>query len=532
MIREGHGSVTSEDGPTVVGETRSSGEKRRLVVNTAANGTAQLASMVASLVFMPLLISAFGLGNYGLYMLASSVAAYASLMDLGVGAALTKLVAEHAATSDEATVAESVSSALVFYLLVGLIVGLSMAVLGAYSDVVFRLTGDQALLMRNMLWLGALFQVLYWPLSTARHTLAGLQRYDLLATSSVLATVLSVAATLLVLWANQGPLVLVGLNGAIGAIVAVVNVVAVRRLLPSAQVTLLAASRSRITAILGFSWAVFVVQLSDTVFYQQTDRILLGVFSGAAAVGLYEAAAKFNALMTYLSGLTVSAVMPVASGMHAEQRIASLRALLLRGTKYSAALIAPLTVLTIIFAGPIIRVWLGPKFLSQVVVAQVLVFPHLAVCLGLMGDAIVIGKGRLARRVPYIVAQAVVNLVLSALLIGPLGVLGVAVGTAIAHLADFPFHVRFLLRETDVTLGEAVRGVVLPVYPLLVLPLVIGLLLAMTSLSKSLVGIAAAWAAALLSYWVAFYFRGLSDLERAEISHVLASLARRVRRTS
>ena len=49
--------------------------------------------------------------------------------------------------------------------------------------------------------------------------------------------------------------------------------------------------------ILGFSWAVFVIQVCTLVIYQQTDRLVLGVFLGAAAITLYEAAGKFLGLV-------------------------------------------------------------------------------------------------------------------------------------------------------------------------------------------------------------------------------------------
>jgi len=45
--------------------------------------------------------------------------------------------------------------------------------------------------------------------------------------------------------------------------------------------------------IFGFSWAVFVIQVCTIIIYQQTDRIVLGIFLGASAIALYEAAGKF-----------------------------------------------------------------------------------------------------------------------------------------------------------------------------------------------------------------------------------------------
>jgi O-antigen/teichoic acid export membrane protein len=268
--------------------------------------------------------------------------------------------------------------------------------------------------------------------------------------------------------------------------------------------------------------------LSDTIFYQQTDRLLLGIVAGAVAVGLYEAAAKFNVLVTYLSGLSVSAVLPLASSMGAEGRHASLRALFMRGTKYTAALVAPVSVGLIVFAEPLLRAWLGDLFAEQAIVAQVLVFPHVLVSLGLMGDAIVTSQGRLKKRVPYILAQAILNVVLSLMLIPRFGVLGVALGTALAHLIDFPLHIRWLLKETRVSLAEWMREVIAPVYPLLLVPLVLGSILARSPVSATVLGIFMAGIVTVGAYWLALYFVGLSEWEREEARVALRAARARI----
>ena len=288
-------------------------------------------------------------------------------------------------------------------------------------------------------------------------------------------------------------------------------------------------SFGHLRAMLVFSWAAFVVQLSDVLFYQQTDRLILGVLAGAIAVGLYEASAKVNGFVTYLSGLSVSAVLPLASGMDARGEHASLRSLFVRGTKYGALLIAPVAVVVVVFAAPLLAVWLGPEYSRQSAVMQVLVFPHVLVCLGLMGDAIVISRGRMGPRVPWILAQAVLNVALSMILVPRIGVMGVAVGTAVAHIADFPIHIRFLLKETGVSFRQWLHGVVAPVYPLLVIPILVGIGYIGLGLAGSLLGVGIGALLALAAYWLAVYFMGLTTDEREDFGRVARSIGRRSR---
>ena len=68
-------------------------QKQRILRNTAANAAAQAATMLSTLVLLPLLVRAFGLSAYGTLALATSVTGYALLLDLGISATLIRMVA-------------------------------------------------------------------------------------------------------------------------------------------------------------------------------------------------------------------------------------------------------------------------------------------------------------------------------------------------------------------------------------------------------------------------------------------------------
>lgn len=510
-------------------------EKRSLVRNTAANAFAQLTAMLVGFVFMPFLVDAFGITNYGLLVLASAVSAYAVLLDFGLGAAIVRAVAATLRTGEDPAEAlsateelhKALGTALTFYTIVGLTTAAIMAVIGQLSSSLFDISGEQASIVRNMLLIGALLQLVQWPASTARHVLIGLQRYDVLAATSLLSTGLGILTTLWVLWTGEGPVAFVAVNGAAASLAMGVTVFKARRLSGIRAIRFGAASMATLKAMLAFGWAVFVIDLADVLFYQQTDRLVLGVVLGALAVAVYEASAKINGLVTYLSGLTVSAVMPLASSLDASGEHGALRSLFVRGTKYASAFIAPVSVLIVVLAKPLLVAWLGDEFAQQAGVMQVLIAPHVLVSLGVMGDVIMISRGRMGKRVPYIVAQAVGNVVLSVILVQPrfgIGIIGVAIGTAVAHLVDFPIHIRFLLKETGVTLREWLRDVTAPVYPLLLVPTAIALAASFTPLAGSLVGLAAVVVVALVAYWGLFYRFGLTEAEHEDIEMVFSAM--------
>ncbi|HET6351620.1 MAG TPA: oligosaccharide flippase family protein [Coriobacteriia bacterium] len=501
--------------------------KRTILTNTAAGGLAQFVSMAASLVFMPLLVRQFTVQGFGLYMLATTVTGYTWVLDFGVGATIQKRVAELSAKHDTDGIGEVVSAAWMIYLAVGVLSAAVLFGIARLSGTVFKVSAAEAQLLQRLLYVAALQSLLAWPLSIGQHVLAGLQKHVLVAYTSLLVTFGTIAAIVATLVTDNGPLFLFVATTAVILVGAAVNTVRGIGMLKGTRLRPGRGSIATMRTIAAFSWPIFLLQLFGMVLYQQTDRLVLMVFLGAIAVGLYEAVGKFQGLITQLVGISTWAVMPMASDLDARQHDSGIRTLFLRGTKLALVLIAPVVLALMIFARPLLLRWMGSDYIAVALAAQVMV-AHQLLSAGVgVGDSMITGRGRAKARLPYIAAVAAGNLALSVALAKPLGVLGVVLGTAIPYLIEFPFHIRFLLKELDVPFRRWLKEVVLPVYPLLLVPLCVGVGITFTPLMHSLLGVAVAMGATVASYWLVIFAFALSDNERAEVRLVLSKIQRR-----
>lgn len=505
-------------------------EKRRIVINTLANGVAQFAAMITALVFMPFLVKGFGATNFGLYLITSSISGYAGLLDLGVGASLVKMTAEAAASGDKKTLRRTVSSAFAFYIVIGIVAAGVLAVLALNTQSIFRVSPDGARLLRNLLLVASAWSLVSWPAVTFNAVLQGFQKYTQTSRIALAGVLGNVAVTVAVLIVRQGPLALLAGTYAVAFITVIAQYVLARRELGAdVPLTPVGASREGFRSLYTLAWAVFLIQICSVIVYQQTDRLVLGVFIGATAVALYEAAGKFQGLVSQLTVFTVSAVMPMASHLDAQGRQESLRNLFLRGTKYSLMLVSPAVVVLVVVARPLLNSWLGPAFAAQSLAAQLLISHQVLTSGVAVGDSMLTGLGQLPKRVPYAIGVAALNLAISLALVRRLGILGVVLGTMIPYFVDYPFHMRLILRGLDVPMGRWIRETVLPVYPLLVVPGVIAWAMLRTPLAGSLLGIAAIAVVSVGAYWVAILLFGFTASERAELASGLRALASRLR---
>jgi len=472
--------------------------------------------MVSTFVFLPLLVSAFGVSVYGVLALATSIASYALLLDLGVSATLTRMVAQRIATCDAEGASRAIFSAGAIYALLGVVVAGVMVCLALVAGEIFAVSATEAALLRTLLLIGAAQQLWYWPTVAARDALGGLQRYDLVSSVTLGVVFCDILGTIYVLVAGEGPIVLILIRIAAMVVASLVNMILLARILP-VRISFNRVSIEDAREILRSGSSVFVLQIAQVMSRQQTDKLVLGVFLGTAAVTLYEIAAKLNSLIATFTSLTVSAILPVAAEMNAREQHGSLLALFLKGTKIIVALIAPVATVLAVIAAPFIAAWFGPGYEAAVPVAQILLLSQLFVPLYQLGDQIMIGKDRFSLWVPGGVTLAVLNVVLSIALVSRLGLIGVALGTAAAVLLELPWYMRVFGKEMDLGTATWLRTAAWPAYPLLLVAALVALVGIRTPLSESLWGLFALLALACSIYWAILWFTAFDRVERRDL---------------
>jgi O-antigen/teichoic acid export membrane protein len=152
---------------------------------------------------------------------------------------------------------------------------------------------------------------------------------------------------------------------------------------------------------------------------------------GTSAVAIYAVTLRLTEAQRNLSNQFNTLMFPVVVRYGAVNDPDALRRMLIEGTRLSLTLVCGLTVCLVGFARPLITRWMGPGFDGAVTPLYVLAVTGIV----LIGQAplgnILLGTGR-HRLVAFAsLAEAIVNFVLSVILVRRFGLLGVAFGTAI-----------------------------------------------------------------------------------------------------
>jgi O-antigen/teichoic acid export membrane protein len=205
-------------------------------------------------------------------------------------------------------------------------------------------------------------------------------------------------------------------------------------------------------------------------------------------------------------------VSPMATKLHTAGGIDELREMFLKWSKVALSLTLMAGLYLVVLGPSFIGVWIDPSYEGPSgQVLQILMISSL-VFLPARGVAIPILMGIGKPRIPTLafLIAGILNLVLSVLLIGPLGLAGVAVGTAIPNILLGLAMVTVTCRELAVAPSSYLRYVV-PRAALGGLPILALLLWCRLQLNvQSLTGLIAAGSAMLLLFaitWVGFVYR-------------------------
>jgi O-antigen/teichoic acid export membrane protein len=160
---------------------------------------------------------------------------------------------------------------------------------------------------------------------------------------------------------------------------------------------------------------------------------------------------------------------PAISALETRGDRQAIRRALLDGTRYSLLLILPIAMGLLMLGKPFLTLWLGERHANASY--PVLVILTVSVTFALsqaVAGQILYGIGRLTWRMTAVIIEAIANVAISVALVYPLGIEGVAFGTAIPCVSVNVALAWYMCRVLDIPVHSYIRQAI--AVPLLLLP--------------------------------------------------------------
>lgn len=485
----------------------------RLAHSVATNYLALAVQAGTLLVLTPVLLKTRDASLLGGWTICQAVAGYVRLLDLGVGPTVARFVAATRDRREQRAIAATATALM--------LVGFTLAT--ALGLILNSQAGHLAYGIPQLgpaLLVASIAAGVQLPLRISSHVLFGLERIPERNAFAIARALASLTGGLAAVVAG-GDLLAIVAGSAAGEVL--VSLGQVWHTKHRVGISLFGRPRRRLvpslvrfgSGVLGLTAATQIVLYSDS--------IVLGVASGAAAVGVYAVAARAVEGASLVLSQTVDVFLPRLTRLQTEHDPVAARRIVRLGVLLSIVLALPILAILIGCADAVVRLWVGDAG-ADAVVPLALLAAALACNVPLRFPVLwALSTGK-HRGIAFVaVAEAIVNVALSVALVGPLGAEGVALATLISvGISNGAVIPAFAVRASGLRLW---RDYALPVLTAVVLlaPLTVAEAVLIPSLAPA-VGLAVGLAVAV--FHVALLGRALLDASTRRAVRARASVRR------
>ena len=432
-------------------ESASPSANRSLVLGAATNWAAFAAALAVGFFLAPYLFRSLGGARYGVWCVVESILAYFTLFDLGIAACLVRFVARHHATGEREELNRVVSASLGLFLLAAcgviLVGGLLVPFVAPGLERKLGTPGDVLPFM--LLMLANLAITL--PLSVFPTILDGLQRFGAKSAVRLFCLALRVGGIVWVMETRPGLLPLAFVFTVTNLLEHALAAVLCFRFLRGLRLSHRLIDRATLKEVKGYSVDAFLAMLAGRITVQ-TGAIVVGGFLTLAAAGHYALAARLVELAKNLLRQVTTTLTPAVSQREATGDFDGIRRVLLHGTRAVLYLVLPIHLGLLAFGRPFLARWLGgTQFAEWCFPATVVLSATLTIGVAQSVAArILYGMGKLKLFARLALVEAVANLALSLALVGPLGLVGVAIAVAVPNVLFCLFVITYACRTLNV----------------------------------------------------------------------------------
>lgn len=334
--------------------------RARLLKNSLFNSCAWGATLIINLVAIPIIVRYLGVEGYGIYALLTGLFGYFGLLDFGLTDGVIKYVAHYLQLRDYDSLKRSINAALLVQFFVG---GIGVLALWAFDSQIVHLLRIPASLFRAasiglcVSAAGFFFKML---LNTYNATLKGLQRFDVLAKTTVGFSIATTITVVVVLFAGGRLLAVVIATALLICANLAVVIGLVRHYVPGYRLSLVVA-RGDFHALLGFGAYVFISRIAS-VLNSYFLQVIIAVILGPAAVTYFVVPMKLTSAMEGGFYSLTAVIFPYISALTAQGNTESMQRLYSQASKNIVALSTPVFLFVIVFSRQILAVWLGREF--------------------------------------------------------------------------------------------------------------------------------------------------------------------------
>jgi O-antigen/teichoic acid export membrane protein len=391
--------------------------------------------------------------EYGVWVILLQAVAYVSYLDFGLQTAVGRYVAYSTEKKDFEQRGAIFSTALLGLTISALVGFLALLLIASFISRIFPSIPHSMLAEARLALIVLAFSAAAGlPASSWAGVFVGLQRYEIPAAILGGARLCSALGVVIAVLYGGSLVTLAVVMAAINLCSYGVQYLVLRRNVPDIQYRTESVSASAAKELLGYCVGLGVMSFS-MLLVTGFDLLLVGRFRFEDVI-VYSIAATLVTLLSGALNAVLNVLMPHAATLHARADSKQLGSIVVFSTKLTAFLLFFTAVPLVVFTAPLIRMWIGPQFVSAgQPIFWILLSANVVRLFGAPYSVVLIATGqqRVIKISPLI--EGCSNLIASIILGKELGGIGVAWGTFVGAVLGMATHIFYSMRKTRIEIS-------------------------------------------------------------------------------
>jgi len=451
-------------------------EKLQIIKNVSSSWFALGTNVLVGFFLWPFILHRLGEDAAGIWVLVFSITGYYGLFDLGIRSSVIRYVSKAKATDDRESASRLINTSLFSYSCIGMFTFLITVAVSLHVDRFHSIRPDFQYTARWLLLMVGGAVSLGFPLGVSGGVLEGLQRFDVQNLTSIATTALRAVLIMVVLQRGYGLLMVAFITVALPLLSSIVRSVIAARMLP-VSLGFRYVDPATFREMASYGGTTLIVIIAARLRFR-SDSIIIGAFLSTAAITYFNIGARIVDYAGEMVENLAQVFMPMSSHSDAQGNLDRLRKIFVGGNRFCAFTIFPICAILLILGKSVIEAWVGARYIDRSYpVLVILLLSTTTMLAQAASPRVLFGMSKHRTWAMVALAEGVVNIVLSMILVRPYGIVGDAIGTAaplaVTTLCFLPWH---LCRHLKIRMRTYLREAYL--LPLVVcMPLVAVLLL-------------------------------------------------------
>ncbi|MCX6826362.1 MAG: oligosaccharide flippase family protein [candidate division Zixibacteria bacterium] len=418
---------------------------RQFGKNILTGGASLAVRMVLVFLVTPLLIHTLGNDLYGVWVLIFSIINYMTICDFGLQQALVRFISKFLGLNDYQKINSVLNTAFSVYALVGMLVIAMAGILSLFVMEKFHIPAQYLTDGRTALFIIGLNTALNLILFSWGGSLGAFHRYDIANGIAIVEDIVRTIAIVVMLKSGYSIVALSLVFLIFSFFRLTTAAVFLKKLHPAIRLNFRLINRETLRMLYGYSSISFLISVA-WLFIASTDNVIIGYFLDTASIAKYAIAIGFVVALRSLIHTVTIPLQPLISHYDTIKAKDTITSIYTKATTYLYFLTFAVAGGTLIFADPMIKLWIGSGYESSATLLKILIVPAAIYLPSAIGEAILYGIERHKNFLHIILVEGVLNLSLSLLLVQKYGMYGVAYGTIMAQVIVYLFIMPWILR--------------------------------------------------------------------------------------